>query len=419
MPLKIIRRHYNCWESARKRTAYFPQSQSADSPLNRKMSTFAAMRIAVNTRFLLPSKMEGFGWYTFETVQRLVEKHPEHTFIFFFDRPYEERFVFGPNVIPVVLRPPARHPLLFILWFEIAVHRALKRYKADVFFSPDGYLSLRSKVPQIPVIHDLNFEHFPQDLPWSARIYLSHFFPKFAKKAAHILTVSGYSKQDIVQTYNISPEKITVAWNGASEAFQPLPTALKLEIQHAYTNGAPYFLFVGALHPRKNVGRLLQAFELYRQSAGATHHLVIVGENLWKTHGIDVEISPETKKHIHFTGHLPLETLTQVTGAASCLAFVPYFEGFGIPIIEAMRCGTPVIAGNLTSLPEVAGEAALYCDPMDVDAIAAALVKISNDPALRERLSELGTARAKLFSWDHTATAIWSCIEQVSAQHLE
>lgn len=377
------------------------------------------MRIAVNTRFLLPSKMEGFGWYTFETVQRLVEKHPEHTFIFFFDRPYEERFIFGPNVIPVVLRPPARHPLLFILWFEIAVHRALKKYKADIFFSPDGYLSLRSKVPQIPVIHDLNFEHYPQDLPWSARTYLRFFFPKFAKKAAHILTVSEYSKQDIVQTYGIAPENVTVAWNGASEAFQPLDPASKTAIENTYSAGAPYFLFVGALHPRKNVGRLLQAFELYRQSAGATYHLVIVGENLWKNKGIEVPVSEETKKYIHFTGHLPLPALTQVMGAASCLAFVPYFEGFGIPIVEAMRCGTPVIAGKLTSLPEVAGEAALYCDPMDVGAIASALTRISTDAALRERLSTLGRERSKLFSWDHTAAGIWSCIEQVSAQHLE
>jgi glycosyltransferase involved in cell wall biosynthesis len=383
------------------------------------MSNFARMRIAVNTRFLLPAKMEGFGWYTFETVQRLVTQHPEHTFIFFFDRPFEERFVFGPNVIPVVLRPPARHPLLFILWFELAVHRALKKYRADVFFSPDGYLSLRSKVPQIPVIHDLNFEHHPQDLPWSALVYLRYFFPKFAKKAAHILTVSDYSKQDIVQTYGIDPEHITVAWNGVSDAFQPLTLPLKEAIENEFANGSPYFLFVGALHPRKNIGRLLQAFEKYRQTKDATYHLVIVGENLWKNKGIDVEISEKTKEFIHFTGHLPLQTLTQVTGAASCLVFVPYFEGFGIPIVEAMRCGTPVIAGTLTSLPEVAGDAALYCDPIDVDAIAAALENISTDPALRQKLSDLGIERAKLFSWDYTAAAIWSCIERVSAQHLE
>ena len=145
------------------------------------------MRIAVNTRFLLNKKMEGFGWYTFEIVKRLVEQHPEHEFYFFFDRPYDERFIFGKNVIPIVLNPPARHPLLFILWFEFSVYRALKKNKIDLFFSPDGYLSLRSKVPQIGVIHDINFEHYPKDLPFSARIYLCYFFPRFVKKAKKII----------------------------------------------------------------------------------------------------------------------------------------------------------------------------------------------------------------------------------------
>ena len=159
------------------------------------------MRIAINTRFLLSHKMEGFGWYTFETTKRLVEKHPEHTFILFFDLPFDKQFIFGPNTIPVVLNPPARHPILFVIWFEWAVFRALKKYKADVFFSPDGYLSLRSNVPQIPVIHDLNFEHNPADIPWATRKYLRFFFPKFAKKAAKIVTVSHYSKKDIMEQY--------------------------------------------------------------------------------------------------------------------------------------------------------------------------------------------------------------------------
>src|SRR6056300_399785 len=113
------------------------------------------MRIAINTRFLLKGKMEGFGWFTYETVKRMVMDHPEHTFIFFFDRPYDSHYVFAKNVIPIVLRPPARHPILFKIWFNYSITRALKKHKADVFFSPDGYLSLRTTVPQIGVIHDL------------------------------------------------------------------------------------------------------------------------------------------------------------------------------------------------------------------------------------------------------------------------
>ncbi|MFN3342698.1 MAG: hypothetical protein ACK40M_08385, partial [Flavobacteriales bacterium] len=122
------------------------------------------MRIAVNTRFLLPGKMEGFGWYSYETLRRIVVAHPEHEFIFLFDRPFDRRFVFASNVIPIVIGPQARHPFLFWIWLEVSVKRALKKYKADVFVSPDGYLSLGTAVPSVAVIHDLNFEHYPKDL---------------------------------------------------------------------------------------------------------------------------------------------------------------------------------------------------------------------------------------------------------------
>ena len=377
------------------------------------MAIFADMRIAINTRFLLSHKMEGFGWYTYETTKRLVEKHPEHTFILFFDRAYDEKFVFGPNVIPVVLRPPARHPVLFILWFEWAVYRALKKYKADVFFSPDGYLSLRSKIPQIPVIHDLNFEYHPEDIPRTARLYLRRFFPEFAKKATEIVTVSEYSKLDISKKYGIAPEKIQVGWNGVSEQFKPLETAGRRMVQQEFSDGKAYFIFVGALHPRKNVGRLLKAFDSYA-AQGGENHLVIVGENLWKTNSnLSEMISDESKAKVHFTGHLPLESLVKVMGAAQCLVYVPYFEGFGIPLVEAMRCGVPIISGNLTSLPEVAGDAAIYVNPFEVQEITEAMFKVSTDQQLQEELSAKGLKRSALFNWDFTAEVIWKTILKV------
>jgi glycosyltransferase involved in cell wall biosynthesis len=357
--------------------------------------------------------MEGFGWYTFETTKRLVEKHPEHTFILFFDRPFEERFIFGPNVIPVVLNPPARHPILFIIWFEWSVFRALKKYKADVFFSPDGYLSLRSNVPQIPVIHDLNFEHNPADIPWATRKYLRFFFPKFAKKAAKIVTVSHYSKKDIVEQYQINPEKINVGWNGVSDVFKPIDVVEKQEIQQEIAQGNPYFSFVGALHPRKNVGRLLQAFELYIQQDGK-NDLVIVGENLWRfNNNYSKKISKQAKSKIHFTGHLKIDKLAKTVAASSGFVFVPYFEGFGIPLVEAMRCGIPIISGNLTSLPEVVEDAALLVNPFNVEEIANAMLQIDSNPALCAKLSKLALERSKIFNWDKTTSMIWDTIQEV------
>ena len=370
------------------------------------------MRIAINTRFLLDSKMEGFGWFTFETVKRMVEAHPEDEFIFFFDRPFNQKFIFAKNVKGVVLSPQARHPILFKIWFDYSITRALKKYKPDVFFSPDGYLSLKTNCTQIGVIHDLNFEHHPEDLPKGALKYLQKYFPKFAEKADHIITVSEYSKQDICSTYLIKPDKITVAYNGANQLFIPLNETDKIKIRKAYSEGFEYFVFVGALHARKNVERLFKAFDQFKNKSKSKTRLLIVGEKLWK----DVSLEKTFSELIHqsdiiFTGHLPINDLTDIVGAAKALVFPSYFEGFGIPIIEAMQANCPVICGELTSLPEVAGGAALLIDPYSVESISRAICEIDSDIELRKDLIKKGSKRAKNFNWDKTASIIWNAID--------
>lgn len=372
------------------------------------------MRIGINTRFLLSSKMEGFGWYTYEVVKRMVEAHPEHEFVFFFDRAFDEKFVFGKNVTPVVLFPPARHPLLFVWWFEHSIRKALKKYQIDVFYSPDGYLSLKSPVPQVGVIHDLNFEHHPEDIPKSPLNYLRKYFPKFAKKATHILTVSDYSKQDIVKCYGISPSKITTAWNGASESFVPLSTEEVQKVREEQTDGRPYFIFVGAIHPRKNVGRLIEAFGKFAQ-VNPDIDLLIVGESLWSNKASSIpEVSGELKKRIRFSGHVSFDVLNKLMGAAFALAYIPYFEGFGIPLVEAMRCGIPIISGNLTCLPEVAGDAAIYVNPFDTDEVSKAMIYLASDEQKQAELASKSLERSTLFSWNYTAEATWNVISEVS-----
>jgi len=369
------------------------------------------MRIAINTRFLLKGKMEGFGWFTYESVKRMVMDHPEHTFIFFFDRPYDSQYVFAKNVIPIVLRPPARHPILFKIWFNYSITRALKKHKADVFLSPDGYLSLRTNVPQIGVIHDLNFEHYPEDLPKPARDYLQRYFPLFAKKAKHLLTVSEYSKQDIVDTYGVEPKKITVAHNGGSEKFAPINPAVREQIRKEYTGGKPYFICVGALHPRKNINRLLLAFDTFKTETDSEVQLLIVGAPLFKGSGPYETLDKLTHKSaVHFSGHVDFNQLTLLMGSALALTFVSYFEGFGIPMVEAMRAETPILAGNLTSLPEVGGDAAIYVDPFDISSIKDGLIRIATDEDLRNKLIESGRERAKNFTWDRSAAIIWNTI---------
>ena len=183
------------------------------------------MRIAINTRFLMPGQLEGLGRYTYEVARRLVQGHPEHEYLFFFDRPFDKRFLFGDNVKAIVLPPPARHPILWYIWFEYSVASALAKYKPDVFFSPDGYLSLHATTPTVMVVHDLAHEHFPDAVPFLVRRFYQRYVPRYCRRADHLLAVSHYTKEDMQKQYSIEGSKITVCGNGCREGFTPLAEA--------------------------------------------------------------------------------------------------------------------------------------------------------------------------------------------------
>jgi glycosyltransferase involved in cell wall biosynthesis len=371
------------------------------------------MRIAVNTRLLQKGKLEGIGWFTFETLIRMTQNHPEHEFIFIFDRPYDPDFIFAENVTPVVIGPPARHPLLFYIWFDFQIPKVLKKYKADLFLSPDGYLSLRTRVPQLAVIHDINFVHRPEDLPWLIAKYYNYFFPKFARIAKRIATVSFYSKEDIARSFKIDYDKIDVVYDGINQIFEPLLEKEKTKIRKKYTGGSEYFLFVGALHPRKNVSGLLKAFDDFKSETDNKIKLVIVGGEMHKTGDIfETFENMRFKDDVVFTGRVSTDDLHDIVGAAMALAFVPFFEGFGIPVVEAMSAGVPVICSNTTSMPEVGGNAVVYADPMKIHQITDAMIKLATDKELRKELIEKGFEQKKKFSWDETAHLLWLSVKR-------
>ena len=370
------------------------------------------MKIAVNTRLLLKDKLEGIGWVAYETLSRIVKAHPNDEFYFLFDRKPDPKFIFAENVKPVVLFPQARHPFLYIIYFEISVRRALRKIKPDVYISTDAYLSLRSNTPQIAVFHDINFEHFPQDFPKWALWHYKKFFPKFARKAEKIITVSEFSKQDIIEKYGVEPEKINVVYNGANEGFEPISEDEKQRVREQYTAGYQYFMFVGSLHPRKNLARLFPAFDIFKERTGSDLKLLIVGEKRWWTEPI--QKAYEAMRHkddVVFVGHLQMNELHRVTAAAFASVYVSYFEGFGIPIVEAYKCDVPVITSNVTSMPEVAGDAAILVDPFDVESIASAL-EVILDENVRKTLIENGKERRNDFSWDKAAEGWWNVIKQ-------
>jgi glycosyltransferase involved in cell wall biosynthesis len=375
------------------------------------------VKIAVNTRLLLDGKLEGIGWFTYENLIRIVKLHPEHEFFFLFDRPFNQKFIFAENVTPIVLFPQARHPFLYYLWFEYAVKNTIEKIKADLFISTDGYIPLGSSVKILNVFHDLNFEHYPQDIPWLERWYYRTFFPKFARKADRIATVSEFSKQDIANLYGIAESKIDVVYNGANEIYKPLDPETIFLTRHKYTGGVPYFYFIGSLHPRKNLVNLFKAFDLYKQQCACNTKLVITGARKWWTKEMDqVFNAMQYRDDVVFTGRLELSDIHLVMGSALALTYVSYFEGFGIPIVEAFKSGVPVITANVTSMPEVAGDAALTVDPFNPTDIAEAMKRLTDDEELRTSLIAKGHEREKEFTWDKSAKRLWQAIEKTVNQ---
>lgn len=371
------------------------------------------MVIAVNTRLLLKGKLEGIGWFTLETLKRMTVNHPEHQFIFIFDRPYHSDYIFSENITPVVIGPPARHPFLWYLWFEFRIPKVLKKHRADLFLSPDGYLSLRTKVPQLAVIHDINFVHRPADLPWLKAKYYNYYFKKFAQVAKRIATVSFYSKEDITRSFKVDFEKIDVVYDGINQVFIPTSEAEQKSIREKYSGGNPYFLFVGALHPRKNICGLLNAFDAFKSVDTNGVKLLIVGGEMHKTGEIfETYENMRFKNDVVFTGRVLTSELHQIFGGALALTFVPYFEGFGIPVVEAMSAGVPVICSNTTSIPEVGGSAVLYADPCKIEQITEAMIKMADSKELRDELVVKGMVQKNKFSWDETARLLWMSVER-------
>lgn len=371
------------------------------------------MKIAVNTRLLLKGKMDGIGWFIFEHFSRICRQHPEHEFHFLFDRPYASDFIFADNIIPHVLGPQARHPVLFHIWYNISVPRILKKIKADIFISPDMMCSLRTNVPQLIVLHDLNFEHYPKDLPQLVSWYLRKYSPQFAKKAKGIVTVSQYSKRDIMSNYGINSNKIDVVYNGVGQQYGAISDTDQKLTREKYAAGEPYFVFVSSIHPRKNLQRLLPAFDQFKERTGSGVKLVVVGHKFWKFKELEAVFDGmQYKSDVLFTGRLQQKELNAVVASALASVYISYFEGFGLPILEAWKCGVPVITSSASALPEIAGDAALLVDPFSIEEICAALTRIWNEPTLRNTLITKGHQRLVDFSWSKASKELWEVINK-------
>lgn len=320
---------------------------------------------------------------------------PSHQFIFFYDRktPF---LISGENISNIILSPPARHPVLFKFWFNFLLPKAFKRYQIDLFFSSDGFLSLNSDIQQVGVIHDLNFEHYPEDLPKNILKYYKKYMPLFAQKANKVITVSNYSKNDIVNKYKVNSEKIKVIYNGGNDIFKPIKEEKIRNFQNNNTN-RPYFIYVGSLHKRKNIERMLKAFQAFNNED--KWDFIIIGTDMWKGQ-LDLD---GILNNVKFIGRKSGNELAMWIASSSALVYISYFEGFGLPILEGMMSGVPVISGNLTSLPEVGGKAVIYVDPFNLDSINKGMQEATSN---YQKYRDLGLKQATLFSWDKSALEV-------------
>lgn len=270
--------------------------------------------------------------------------------------------------------------------------------------------------PVVATIHDLAFEHLPETFKRRSWMQMRMTVRHTAKTAAHIITGSEFSRQDIIDTYKISPSRITVIPEAAPAVFAPANQAEIERVRRAYGIDDEYILAVGSIQPRKNLVRLMAAYShlRLRSSQAKLPRLVLVGKCAWLYNETLRSIDElELQKSVTLTGYVPESDLPGLYSGALCFVYPSYFEGFGLPPLEAMKCGAAVIVGNKTSLPEVVGDAAVLVDPFDVSAIGSAIERVITDSSLRASLQAKGLERAKLFDWRETARKTLAVYEKV------
>ena len=373
------------------------------------------MTIAVNCWILKNKNLDGIGYYIVNTFPQLIKSHPEVDFVIFCDKNFSGHYFNLPNVKLCRIFPPYRHPLLYIYFLEFVLPAELKKEQIDILICPDGFLSLRSKCPQVNILPDINFAHNPGNMDLKNRLYYNFFFKKFAHKAERIIAISEFTKKDIVETYHVEPSKIDVMLLAIAEDFYPVDDQKQKHVKAKYSSGCPYYFFVGTMHPRKNIKRLILGFEEFKKRTGSDFKLLLAGAILWKTSDIEEAYeSSKFKSDIIFVGRVSDEELRALLGSAYALCFVSLFEGFGLPVLEAMHSETAVICSNVSSIPEVGGEAVLYVDPLSVDSIAGAMEKLQISDVLRDDLIEKSKMQRKKFTISNTVQSMWSSIEKVA-----
>jgi glycosyltransferase involved in cell wall biosynthesis len=299
-------------------------------------------------------------------------------------------------------RVPANHPMLRIAWEQTLLPIHARRARIDLLHGPVNVAPLLAGCPTVVTVHDLAFLRVPAGLTSRRRHYLTAVTRVSVQRARRVIAVSASTKRDVVELIGVPPERVTVIPLAADERFRPLDAGDLARFRAEHGLRRPFVLYVGTLEPRKNVPALLRAFATI--ASEVPHELILVGAEGWLTGEIHATLATlRLGDRVRLTGYGDPATLPGWYGAADLFVYPSRFEGFGLPPLEAMACGTPVIVSNAASLPEVGGDAVLTVDPDDIDGLAAAMHRMLTDPALAAGLRARGLARAATFSWERTA----------------
>jgi len=346
----------------------------------------------------------GLGRYAESLTRALVVDAPDR-YALFYNRERGVEPLAGLEHLPARTVSLGYKPWRMLVWLGQSVQIGFDWLVPDasLFHATEHLLLPLRGIPTVLTVHDLIFRHLPSHHKPLNRWYLSLTMPLYCRRATQIIAVSAHTRDDLIGLYRLPPEKITVVYEAAAPHFRPQPLERVEVVRARYGLPKRYLLSVGTIEPRKNLSRMLTAFERIR-AEGLTDGWVIVGKRGWLYGDFFARLERSlARETVCFPGYVPDEDLPAVYAGAQALVFPSLYEGFGLPVLEAMACGTPVAASDASSIPEVGGDAALYFDPTHVEAITETLLRLLRDPQLQEEMRRKGLTRARQFSWSKAA----------------
>ncbi|GAB4535434.1 MAG: glycosyltransferase family 1 protein [Anaerolineae bacterium] len=357
----------------------------------------------------------GLGRYAESLVRALATLAPERLALFYNRGGGDTHPLTGLETIPTRSLRAGYKPWRMAIWLGQLARLGFDRLLpgAELYHATEHLLMPLRQVPTVLTVHDLIFHHFPQHHKRLNYWYLNAAMPLYCQRASAIIAVSQATKEDLVHCYGVSPAKISVVHEAAAPHFRQASPAQIVAARARYGLPDNYLLHVGTIEPRKNLSRLLEALHRLRTS-GQEMALVLVGHKGWLYRGFFQRLEElALGDAVVMPGYVPDADLAAIYSGARLVVVPSLYEGFGLPILEAMACGAPVASSNTSSLPEVGGDAARYFDPGDVEAMADTILSVWRDEDLRESMSQEGLARAGGFSWARAARETMAIYEQV------